>query len=220
MRYRCLVLDHDDTVVNSTARIHFPCFMEFIEKYAPRAFAHGYSLEEYVVKNFDPGVISFFHDEVGLSWEEMAFEQQYWFDYAKARTAAAYPGIREILEAHRAAGGILCVVSHSYRDNILRDYQANSLPEPDLIFGWECPPEQRKPNPWPLEQICRTFHLDRQDLLMIDDLKPGYDMATAYGVDFAAAGWAFDIKPIEDFMRNHCKYYFKSPLELQSLLRE
>ena len=26
MRYKCLVLDHDDTLVNSTATIHFPCF--------------------------------------------------------------------------------------------------------------------------------------------------------------------------------------------------
>ena len=24
MRYRCLILDHDDTVVNSTATIHYP----------------------------------------------------------------------------------------------------------------------------------------------------------------------------------------------------
>ena len=27
MKYKCLVLDHDDTVVNSTATIHFPSFI-------------------------------------------------------------------------------------------------------------------------------------------------------------------------------------------------
>ena len=26
MKYRCLIVDHDDTVVNSTATVHFPCF--------------------------------------------------------------------------------------------------------------------------------------------------------------------------------------------------
>ena len=29
----------------------------------------------------------------------------------------------------------------------------------------------------------------REELLMLDDLKPGYDMAKSCGVDFAAAGW-------------------------------
>lgn len=59
----------------------------------------------------------------------------------------AYPGIREILERHRAAGGIIAVVSHSMRENIERDYRENDLPMPGVIFGWEQPPEQRKPNP-------------------------------------------------------------------------
>ena len=49
---------------------------------------------------------------------------------------------------------------------------------------------------------------------MIDDLKPGYDMAREAGVDFAAAGWANDIEPIESFMRSNCRYYFKTVPEL------
>ena len=31
MRYKCLVLDHDDTLVNSTATMHFPCFCEVLK---------------------------------------------------------------------------------------------------------------------------------------------------------------------------------------------
>lgn len=220
MHYRCLVLDHDDTVVNSTASIHFPCFLQFIQKYAPEAFAHGYTLEEYVSKNFDPGITEFFHNEVGLTWEQMAFEQNYWFEYAQKRTADAFPGIRDILMEHHMQGGLICVVSHSYRENILRDYRVNGFPEPDLVFGWECPPEHRKPNTWPLEEICRRFALDRSDLLMVDDLKPGYDMAHAFGIDFAAAGWAFDIPSIEQFMRRSCDHYFKSPAELLLFLQQ
>ena len=38
MRYKCLVLDHDDTtVVNSTATIHYPCFCEFLKEVRPQA---------------------------------------------------------------------------------------------------------------------------------------------------------------------------------------
>ena len=46
--------------------------------------------------------------------------------------------------------------------------------------------------------------LEKTDLLMLDDLKPGYDMARAAGVDFAAAGWAYDVPEIEAFMRKNC----------------
>ena len=53
---------------------------------------------------------------------------------------------------------------------------------------------------------------------MIDDLKPGYDMAKSCGVDFAAAGWANDIPEIESFMRQNCRYYCKTVKELAQLL--
>lgn len=69
MRYKCLVLDHDDTLVNSTATIHFPCFCEFLKEVRPNAKA--YTLEDYFRKNFDPGILPFFTEEVGCrrrSW--------------------------------------------------------------------------------------------------------------------------------------------------------
>ena len=44
---------------------------------------------------------------------------------------------------------------------------------------------------------------------MLDDLKPGYDMARAASVPFAAAGWANDVPQIENFMRKNCGLYFK-----------
>ena len=35
MKYKCLVFDHDDTVVNSTATIHHPCFQAFLNDFYP-----------------------------------------------------------------------------------------------------------------------------------------------------------------------------------------
>ena len=55
--------------------------------------------------------------------------------------------------------------------------------------------------------------LKSDQLLMLDDLKPGFDMARACGVPFAAAGWANDIPQIEAFMRKHCRLYFKTVAE-------
>ena len=94
---------------------------------------------------------------------------------------------------------------------------ADAVPAP-VPEGQEQPVEQRKPNPWPLEEIMRRFSLGPSELLMIDDLKPGYDMARSCGVDFAAVGWANDIPQIEDFMRRNCRLYFKTVPELASWL--
>lgn len=215
MRYPCLVVDHDDTVVNSTATVHYPCFVQYTREHFPD---YRCTLEEYFVKNFDPGVVAFFRDDVGMSDAQMKHEQEYWNAFVQDHVPQAYPGIREVLLEQKRRGGLLCVISHSYRDNILRDYRANGLPEPDLVFGWECPPEQRKPSPWALEQIMATYDLAPEQLLVLDDLKPGYDMAQAAGVPFAAAGWANDIPQIERFMRDNCDLYFKTVPELMAHL--
>ena len=148
----------------------------------------------------------------------MLEEEKFWNEYVQHHVPEAYPGIREIIEEQKRRGGKVCVVSHSFSENIRRDYRENGLPEPDLIFGWESPPEQRKPSPWPLEQIMRVFGYRPGDLLVVDDLKPGYDMAKAAGVPFAAAGWANDIGKIETFMRKNCGLYFKTVEELRKYL--
>ena len=217
MKFPCLVVDHDDTVVNSTATVHYPCFVQYCGTYFPH---YRCSLEHYFLRNFDPGVVSFFRDDVGMTDADMKHEQAYWNDYVQTHVPKVYPGMAEILWEQKRRGGKLCVISHSYGPNILRDYRENGLPEPDLVFGWEYPPEQRKPSPWPLRQIMARFDLSPDQLLVLDDLKPGFDMAAACDVPFAAAGWANDILEIETFMRRSCALYFKTVPELATFLFE
>ena len=215
MRYKCLVFDHDDTVVNSTATIHHPCFQQFLREFYP---GESISLADYFLLNFDPGFVPMCRERYHMTDEQLAFEARYWQDYVKSHIPAAYTGIREIMEAQKAAGGLVCAVPHSFDYNIRRDYEENGLPAPDAVYGWERPEHQRKPNPFPLEDIMDRFDLKPSELLMIDDLKPGYDMAQAVGVDFAAVGWAYDIPQIEEFMRLNSPRYFKTVPELAAWL--
>ncbi len=215
LKYPCLVLDHDDTTVDSTATVHYPSFVEYMSVHFPHIHM---TLEEYFLYNFDPGVIDMFTKICGMTWDQMLDEERFWKEYVMKHVPKAYPGIREILEEQRRRGGKICVVSHSLKENILRDYRENGLPEPDLIYGWECLPEQRKPAVWPLEQIMKAFGMKPEELLVVDDLKPGYDMAKNAGVPFAAAGWANDIEQIETFMRRNCGLYFKTVAELKEYL--
>ena len=62
------------------------------------------------------------------------------------------------------------------------------------------------------------YSLSPREILVVDDLKPGFDMARGAGVDFAAAGWAYDVPEISAFMKEHCDYYLDSVGALRELL--
>ena len=182
LKVPCLILDHDDTTVNSTATVHYPAFAAYMKKFHPDV---RITLEEYFRYNFEPGVIPFFTQICGMTEAELPEEEAFWYEYVQHHIPQAYPGIREIIEEQQARGGKV---------------------------------EQRKPAVWPLEQIMKTYGFRPEELLMVDDLKPGYDMAKAAGVPFAAAGWANDIPEIEQFMRNNCGLYFKTVAGLSEYL--
>ena len=79
-----------------------------------------------------------------------------------------------------------------------------------MIFGWEYEEHQRKPNPYPLEAIMSQLNLSKDELIMVDDLKPGLDMARSCGVDFACAGWSHMIPSIQMYMKQNSDYYFNA----------
>ena len=219
MKYNCLVLDHDDTVVSSTASIHYPCFVKYLEERKPHLVGK-YDLETYLSRNFDPGVIEFFTKDVGLSEQEMKEEEGYWRDYVANHIPEVYPEMKAIIERFVAEGGIVAVASHSLSYYIERDYKANALPMPHVIYGWDLPKEKRKPAPFALTDLMERYGFSPEEMLMVDDLKPGFDMARAAGVPFATAGWAYDIDVISSFMKKHCDFYLSEPKELEKLLFE
>lgn len=219
MKYKCLVLDHDDTVVDSTQSIHFPCFVSFLDKYR-KTLVGKYTPESFLEKNFIPGIIPFFKEEIGLSDEELTMEEEYWQEYVKGHIPKAYDGIREIIDTFISKGGIVAISSHSFRQYIERDYTENSLPLPTDIFGWELDRNKRKPSTYAIDTLIEKYSLKKEEILVVDDLKTGFDMARGSGVDFAAAGWAYKVPLIESFMREHCDFYLETVNELYKLLFE
>ncbi len=215
LKYRCLVLDHDDTVVNSTAVMHYPAFLDAMDQMRP---GHFVTLEEYFLLNFDPGFMPYCERVLGFTEADFAREFDIWQGWVRTHVPQVYPGVKRIIRRQKEAGGLVCVVSHSMRDGILRDYRENGLPAPDLVFGWEQPKDRRKPNPWPLEEIMRAFSLEPGEVLMVDDLRPGKQMADEAGVDFAAAMWSHEIPRIRESMRADCRYYFEQPEALEGFL--
>jgi phosphoglycolate phosphatase/pyrophosphatase PpaX len=219
LRYRCLILDHDDTAVNSSYTIHYPAHLEVMRQLRPQL--EPVSFEGWMAKNFDPGVLEYLRDELGMDEEEIQLEYRIWRQYTTTRIPSFFPGFPQLLAEFKQNGGIITVVSHSEKELIERDYRkANHAASlmPDMVFGWDFDKTKRKPSPWPVSRILSSFDLEPQDALIVDDLKPGVVMAKASGVPAVAAGWAHDIPVIRDYMQAHCLHYFSEVSELREYL--
>ena len=215
IKFPCLVLDHDDTTVLSTPEVNYPAFLDTMSKLRPGI---RYNYEEFIDYCFDPGFEPFFRKILGFSVEEMSFEFENWQRFVQETIPEAVPGLKEVIGNFMNAGGKVFVVSHSYTDSILRDWRHNFGFLPDGVYAWDSGEGKRKPDPYPLLDIMEKRGYAPDELLMVDDLKPGLDMSRAAGVRFAAAGWARQSKKIEEFMRHASDIYLENISELEAFL--
>jgi beta-phosphoglucomutase-like phosphatase (HAD superfamily) len=217
LRYRCLILDHDDTAVNSTAIIHYPAHLAALEALRPGKSIP--SLETWFLKNFEPGLMHYLQDELKMDSRELEREYRIWREFTSSLVPSFYDGFLELLARYQRAGGLVTVVSHSESEFIARDYHSGKpRVVPDMILGWNQDAGKRKPDPWPVRRILKQFGLEEGQALIVDDLKPGVMMARAAGVDIAAAGWGHSIPIIRDYMIANCCRYFSSIAELGAYL--
>lgn len=219
MKYRCLILDHDDTAVNSTPVLHYPAHREVMRELRPGV--PPISLEGWMLKNFSPGIMAYMVEELGFSPEEVAREYVIWQDYVEHRQVEFYPGFIDLIRDYHAAGGIVTVVSHSTKEKLLRDYA--SVGAENLVqaaYGWDFDETKRKPHPWPVQKILEEFELSPKEALILDDLKPAVTMARASGVAIGAAGWGIAVPEIAEYMRRSCDYYFPDIPALRQFLLE
>lgn len=218
MRYKCLILDHDDTVVKSTPAIHYPSFKEALKSLRPEV-DNIISFNEFVQYCFDPGFTALCKDVMKFNEREQEHQYKIWKTYVNENSPDFYPGFPELIRDYKKSGGIICVVSHSESENIIRDYtlHCDGL-VPDLIFGWDMEEGKRKPSPYPIIEIMKRFNLNNKEMLVLDDLKPGLTMARSCNVEFAAAGWSHTLPQIEEYMRNNSDYYFSTVEEFKEFV--
>lgn len=216
LKYPCLVLDHDDTVVQSERTVNFPYFQYILDQFRPGTTV---TLEQYTYGCFHLGFADMCRQWYDFSEQEIVDEYLGWKEYIRHHIPAPFPGIERVIHRQRELGGKICVVSHSCEENITRDYLAHFGVEPDDIFGWDYPEEQRKPNPYPLEQIMKKYGFRRDELLIVDDMKPAYEMAKRGGVPIAFAAWGrLDYPEIVEEMSRLCNFSFRKPKELEKFL--
>lgn len=216
LKYPCLVLDHDDTMVQSESNINYPFFCEILQRFRPGA---SITLAEYTHDCFQKGFGQMCRTRFGFTDGEMEEEFQLWLAYVRTHIPPAFPGVSQIVHKQRALGGTICVVSHSSAENITRDYQTHFGLLPDEIYGWELSEALRKPSTYPLKDIMQKYGFAPEQLLVVDDMKPGYDMASKAGVPIAFSGWGRkDFPEICRQMEECCNFTFYNPDALERFL--
>jgi phosphoglycolate phosphatase/pyrophosphatase PpaX len=218
LRYKCLVLDHDDTVVQTEKAIGYPYFKEYIERVRP---GHSLTYPEYVADCNN----MIFADMCRRKWqftdEELLEEYLGWKAYSLQHMPPIFPGIDRIIHRQKEKGGLVCVSSLSSRDNITRDYAEHFGMQPDVIYDYDLPQEQRKPNPYSLLDIMARYDLAPEEILVVDDLKLAWRMAHPLGVPVAFAAWGKQEFPeLAEEMRSLCDFSFDTTEALEHFLFE
>ena len=216
MKYKCLVLDHDDTVVQTEKTIGYPYFRDYIERIRP---GKTLSFPEYVRDCNNMVFADMCRDRWQMTEEELTEEYLGWKAYSRIHVPEVCDGIGDVIRRQKEAGGIVCVSSLSTREIIERDFLHHFGILPDAIYDYDLPIPQRKPNPYALEQIMADYSLSAEEILMVDDMKLGWAMAAQLGIDTAFAGWTKQEFPeLSEEMRSICNYAFLNPRDLERFL--
>lgn len=216
LKYRCLVLDHDDTVVQSEKTIGYPFFREIIHKFRPGS---DITLEEYLTGCHELGFANMCRQTYHFTEEELLEEFLGWKAYVRTHIPEIFPGIDRIIRRQKEEGGLLFVVSHSGEENISRDYQVHFGIQPDGIYGWDLSEEKRKPSTYALEDIMEKYRVAKEEILVVDDMKLAWDMASKLGVKTAFAAWGkLDFPALCVEMESLCDYTFTNIEALEKFL--
>ena len=216
LKYPCLVLDHDDTVVQTERSIGYPYFLEYLQRIRSGV---QLSFQQYVLDCQNMLFPDMCREKWGFTEEEQREEYAGWQVYCRSHIPPIFPGIDRIIRRQKEEGGLVCVASLSSLDNITRDYMHHFGFLPDAIYHNDLPRHQRKPNPFPLEDLMERFHLEPKDILMVDDMKLGWTMADALGVHTAFSAWSRQEFPeLMTEMKRICTYSFDSTEEFEEFL--
>ena len=218
MKYKCLVLDHDNTTAATTPDIQYPAYVKSFQSCGlePKLTEDAFIREEY------KGLRHYLKIELRLDKDVLKRLEKAFYAYFEIHPARFYKVMEQIIRRHRTAGGYLCVVSQSPEKYIRRDYRENGLFEPDIIFGLELDEKKHKPSSYPLEAIMEHYTLEPKELLVVDDKLNGIEMARACGVQAALAGWGLAAPEIFNTLRENAgeALFLERVEELEHFLSE
>lgn len=216
MKYKCFMLDHDDTLVASSRSIHYPAYCDMIAHFRPQV--QPVSIEEFMNKCFNPGIERFYRETYGFNDEELKEEYLMWREYVLKNNAPIFDGLKEVLTDYKKQGGIVVSHTHNHHDIVVRDFINLVGFEPDEIFSVDSDPEYVKPHTQSIDYLKNKYKLESKDMVMMDDLSYGYEMAKKASIDFIAPGFGIYSYDIKEFFLSRATYYIEDPKQLYTIL--
>ncbi|ELP90417.1 hypothetical protein EIN_016360 [Entamoeba invadens IP1] len=217
LKYKCIVLDQDDTTVDSTPSVHYKSYQLFMSKY--RKDSPIFTLEEWYKILWDVNTTQFFNDVLCLSNDEKKEIYQEWINCYTNSRIEMFPGILDFLKEYRSLGGIIIVCTHG-QATVIKDFYekyTNGAFLPDDIYGFDpTHPELCKPYPYPIECVLQKYRLTKQDIVVVDDLSHGLLMAKNAGVDSIGALYGKGHQLVADRIKELSKTTVDSVAELKS----
>lgn len=215
MKYKCLITDHDDTLLNSTEEVHYPAMLECLRVLRPEM---SLTFDEFAFYNFDYGFLKYATEILGMDDKEMQIEMEMWRKWTDVHRPTFFDGVREVLSDFKNSGGIFVVSSHSEKSVILKDLENAGCPAPDAVFGWELPPEKRKPSLYTIEKTQEMFGIKPEEMIMLDDMPHGLEMCRKAGVKFIFADWARKPDKLRERMKKASDYTAENFYEVKDII--
>lgn len=188
LKKKCIILDHDDTLINSQETIHYPIFLETLDLLRPNVVYPSFL--EFVTLSNQYGFEGYIKSVYQFNDDEVTQEVAMWRQKVKLRQAQAFEEVAIVIQEFVQSNGILVVYSYSDSDMILKDYQRIFDFEPHEIIGFDNPKHLQKPNRLPILQIMAKYNLSAHDCLLIDDMPLLIETAKRLNVDMIGANWA------------------------------
>ncbi len=188
LKKKCLILDHDDTLINSQETIHYPIFLETLRLLRPDE--PEISFEDFVLLTNEYGFEGFIKNIYSFSEEEIAIEVSMWREKVNLKQAKPFEDVQRLVCDYFDHGGIVIVYSYSEAFMIEKDYDRLFGRLPHGIIGYDVPPHERKPARSGILKTIAQFDLSVKDCLLIDDMPMMIETAKRTNMDMVGACWA------------------------------
>jgi beta-phosphoglucomutase-like phosphatase (HAD superfamily) len=188
LKKKCLIFDHDDTLINSQETIHYPIFLETLQVLRPNE--PQLSFKNFVLYSNQYGFLGFLKEMYDFTSDEIELEIKWWREKVMQKEAQVFKDVALFIEDYVAAGGILVVYSYSESFMIEKDYKRIFGFLPHEIIGFDVAPYQRKPARLPILQIMADYQFTAKDCLIVDDMPLLINTAKRSNIDMVGACWS------------------------------
>lgn len=194
LRKKCLILDHDDTIINSQESIHYPLFVNVLKILRPNITPIDF--ERFIELSNELGFVKMCRMLYHYSAEEIQFEYEHWKKQSSLIEAPTFDGIKDFLSAFNDAGGVIIVYTMNSKQNVIQDYERLFNFTPISIISHDQYYILRKPYRLSILKELHNLNLTVEDCIFIDDTPMLLDLKQRLNMDFIAANWAKSAKPL------------------------